>query len=327
MEYRHLGKYGIRISEVGLGSWLTFGNATENETAEACIDRAFEIGINFFDTANAYAGGRSEEVVGRTLSKFPRSSYVLATKVFGAMGPGPNDRGLSRKHIFEQCHASLKRLGTDYIDLYQCHRYDAETPLEETLMALNDLANQGKVLYYGVSEWTAGQISHASDLIRAGRLHPLVSNQPQYSLLARGIERDIIPVCEREGIGQVVFSPLAQGLLTGKYKPGQPPPAGSRAADSKQNMFLEKGILDPWVHDKIHVDASLLERVQRLVPLAQEAGLTLPQLALAWCLRRKNVSSVIIGASRPGQIDDNAAAAGRTLPPELIARMEEAVTK
>ena len=323
MEYRHLGKYGIKVSEVALGSWLTFGNATENETAEACIDRAYEIGINFFDTANAYAGGRSEEVVGRALSKFPRSSYVLATKVFGAMGPGPNDRGLSRKHIFEQCHASLKRLGTDYIDLYQCHRYDAETPLEETLMALDDLARQGKVLYYGVSEWTAGQIAHAADLIRSGRLHPLVSNQPQYSLLARGIERDIIPVCEREGIGQVVFSPLAQGLLTGKYQPGQPPPAGSRAADPKQNMFLEKGILDPWVHDQIHVDENLLARVQRLVPLAQEAGLTLPQLALAWCLRQKNVSSVIIGASRPGQIDDNAAAAGKTLPPELIARMED----
>ena len=171
----------------------------------------------------------------------------------------------------------------------------------------------------------AGQIAHAADLIRAGRLHPLVSNQPQYSLLARGIERDIIPLCEREGIGQVVFSPLAQGLLTGKYKPGQPPPTESRAADPKQNMFLEKGILDPWVHDQIHVDKSLLERVQRLVPLAQEAGLTLPQLALAWCLRQKNVSSVIIGASRPDQIDDNAAAAGKTLAPEMIARMEEAL--
>lgn len=327
MEYRHLGKYGIKVSEVALGSWLTFGNATENETAEACIDRAYEIGINFFDTANAYAGGRSEEVVGRALSKFPRSSYVLATKVFGAMGPGPNDRGLSRKHIFEQCHASLKRLGTDYVDLYQCHRYDTETPLEETLMALNDLAHQGKVLYYGVSEWTAGQIAHAVDIVRANRMHPLVSNQPQYSLLARGIERDIIPLCEREGIGQVVFSPLAQGLLTGKYKPSQPPPAESRAADPKQNMFLAKGILDPWVHDQIHVDESLLERVQRLVPLAQEAGLTLPQIALAWCLRKKNVSSVIIGASRPGQIDDNAAAAGKTLSPELIAQMEEALTE
>jgi aryl-alcohol dehydrogenase-like predicted oxidoreductase len=325
MEYRHLGKYGVNVSEVALGSWLTFGNATENEMAEACIDRAYEIGINFFDTANVYAGGRSEEVVGRALSKFPRSSYVLATKVFGAMGPGPNDRGLSRKHIIEQCHASLKRLGTDYIDLYQCHRYDAETPLEETLMALDDLARQGKILYYGVSEWTAGQIAHAADLVRTGRLHPLVSNQPQYSLLARGIERDIIPLCEREGIGQVVFSPLAQGLLTGKYKPGEPPPSGSRAADPKQNMFLEKGILDPWVHDQIHVDASLLERVQRLVPLASEVGLTLPQLALAWCLRQKNVSSVIIGASRPGQIDDNAAAAGKTLSPELIVRMEDAL--
>ena len=314
MNYRHLGKYGVRVSEVALGSWLTYGGATENETARQCIEKAYDLGINFFDTANGYARGKSEEVVGQVLAQYSRSSYFLATKVYFPMGDGPNDRGLSRKHLFEQCHASLKRLNMDYIDLYQCHRYDTETPLEETLQALDDLARQGKILYAGVSQWSAGQIAHAGDLTRAHGWHPIVSNQPSYSLVVRDIEAEVIPVCEREGIGQIVYSPLAQGLLTGKYKPGQPLPEGSRATDPSQNMFLNRGQLDQ----------ALLEKVQKLEPIAQSVGLSLSQLALAWCLRQKNVSSVIIGASKPSQVEDNAGAAGKPLTPDVLAAIETA---
>ena len=313
MHYRHLGKYGVKVSEVALGSWLTYGGATEDEAARACIEKAYDLGINFFDTANVYARGKSEEVVGRSLASYPRASYFLATKVFFPMGDGPNDRGLSRKHIFEQCHLSLKRLGTDYIDLYQCHRYDTETPLEETLVALDDLARQGKILYAGVSEWSAGQIAHAVDYIRGASLHPLVSNQPYYNMIGRGIEKEVIPLCEREGIGQVVFSPLAQGVLTGKYKPGQPPPEGSRAADPGQNMFMNGGKMDDDV----------LVKVEKLGEIAQGAGLSVAQLALAWCLRQRNVSSVIIGASRPAQVEDNAGAAGKALPADVLAAIDE----
>ena len=264
MEYRQLGKYGVKVSEVALGSWLTYGGATEAETAEQCIDRAYELGINFFDTANVYASGESEKVVGKSLAKYARESYFLATKVFFPMGPGPNDRGLSRKHIFEQAHLSLKRLGVDYIDLYQCHRYDASVPLEETLMALNDLAVQGKILYAGVSEWNGEQITNATDLIKKNGWHPIVSNQPYYNMIGRAIEREVIPVSEREGIGQVVFSPLGQGILTGKYKPGQAPQEGTRAADPKQNMFMNNGKLDD----------NILERVQQLSLIAEKLGLT-----------------------------------------------------
>ncbi len=315
MQYRHLGKYGVKVSEISLGSWLTYGGATEDEAAQACIEKAYDLGINFFDTANVYARGKSEEVVGKSLVPYARDSYFLATKVYFPMGDGPNDRGLSRKHIFEQCHLSLKRLGTDYIDLYQCHRYDSETPLEETLVALDDLARQGKILYAGVSEWSAAQIFHAADYIRGNHLHPLASNQPYYSLLGRSIEKEVIPVCEREGIGQVVFSPLAQGVLTGKYKPGQPVPEGSRASDPAQNAFLGKDRLD---------DATLTG-VQKLAPIAEGLGLSMAQLALAWCLRQKNVSSVIIGASRPAQVEDNAGASGVTLSPETLTAIDEAL--
>ena len=315
MNYRHLGKYGVKVSEVALGSWLTYGGASEDETATRCIERAYDIGINFFDTANVYARGKSEEVVGRALAQYSRDSYVLATKVFFPMGDGPNDRGLSRKHIFEQCHLSLKRLGTEYIDLYQCHRYDSETPLEETLTALDDLAQQGKILYAGVSEWKAGQIAHAMDYVRGARLHPIVSNQPMYNMLGRGIEQEVIPLCEREGIGQVVFSPLAQGILTGKYKPGQPLPEGSRAADPAQNMFMGGG----------KMDQATLEKVSKLLPVAEGAGLSMAQMALAWCLRQPNVSSVIIGASRPAQVDDNASASGVVLVPETLAAIDAAL--
>ena len=315
MQYRHLGKYGVKVSEVSLGSWLTYGGATEDEAARACIEKAYDLGINFFDTANVYARGKSEEVVGKALAPYARDSYFLATKVYFPMGDGPNDRGLSRKHIFEQCHLSLKRLGTDYIDLYQCHRYDSETPLEETLVALDDLASQGKILYAGVSEWSAAQITHACDYVRGHGLHPIASNQPYYSLLGRNIEKEVIPVCEREGIGQVVFSPLAQGVLTGKYKPGQPLPEGSRASDPAQNTFLGKDRLD---------DATLTG-VQKLAPIAEGLGLSMAQLALAWCLRQKNVSSVIIGASRPAQVEDNAGASGVTLSPETLTAIDEAL--
>ncbi len=315
MEYRHLGKYGVRVSEVALGSWLTYGGATEDDTATRCIEKAYDLGINFFDTANGYGRGKSEEVVGKALSAYPRESYFLATKVFFPMGDGPNDRGLSRKHIFEQCHASLKRLNMDYMDLYQCHRYDSETPLEETLMALDDLARQGKILYAGVSQWSAGQIAHAADHCRSAGLHPLVSNQPYYNMLGREIENEVIPVCEREGLGQVVYSPLAQGLLSGKYKPGAALPEGSRAADPGQNMFLNGGKLDQ----------DTLVKVAKLGPIAAAAGLSMTQLALAWCLRQRNVSSVIIGASRPEQVEDNAGASGVVLSAEVLAAIDAAL--
>ena len=313
MQYRHLGKYGVKVSEVALGSWLTYGGATEDEAARACIEKAYDLGINFFDTANVYARGKSEEVVGKALAAYARDSYFLATKVYFPMGDGPNDRGLSRKHIFEQCHLSLKRLGTDYIDLYQCHRYDSETPLEETLVALDDLARQGKILYAGVSEWSADQIGQAMDYVRSAGLHPIASNQPYYNMIGRGIEKEVIPLCEREGIGQVVFSPLAQGILTGKYKPGQALPEGSRAADPGQNMFMNGGKLDDDV----------LVKVEKLGEIASGAGLSMAQLALAWCLRQKNVSSVIIGASRPAQVEDNAGASGKTLSDDVLAVIDE----
>jgi aryl-alcohol dehydrogenase-like predicted oxidoreductase len=315
MKYRNLGKAGVKVSEVSLGSWLTYGGATETDTAKACVRRAYEIGINFFDTANVYARGESEKVVGSALSEFPRDSFVLATKVFFPMGEGPNDRGLSRKHIMEQCHLSLKRMGTDYIDLYQCHRYDETVPLEETLRALDDLVSQGKVLYVGVSQWSAQNIQDALDLADAKNLDRIVSNQPFYNAIGRDLEKEVLPLCEREGIGQVVYSPLAQGILTGKYKPGQAPPADTRAADPQQNMFMNGGKLDEQV----------LERVQKLAPIAQEEGLSIAQLALAWCLRKPIISSVIIGASRPSQVDDNAGASGHELSDETLRKMDEAL--
>jgi aryl-alcohol dehydrogenase-like predicted oxidoreductase len=315
MEYRRLGKAGVKVSEVALGSWLTYGNATENETATQCVHRAYELGINFFDTANVYARGESEKVVGAALKQFPRDSYVLATKVFFPMGDGPNDRGLSRKHIMEQCHLSLKRLGTDYIDLYQCHRYDDSVPLEETLRALDDLVTQGKVLYVGVSEWNASQIGDALALAEKYNLDKIVSNQPYYNMLGRGIEKEVLPLCEREGIGQVVFSPLAQGVLTGKYKPGQAAPEGTRAADPKQNQFMNGG----------NLNQEQLEKVEKLRPIAEGEGLSMAQLALAWCLRQPMVSSVIIGASRPQQVDDNAVASGKKLSEETLKQIDQAL--
>jgi len=309
MQYRRLGTTGTKVSEISLGSWLTYGGYVEEEKATSSIDKAYELGINFFDTANVYMRGEAEKVVGKALSKYPRSSYVLATKVFGKMGDGPNDAGLSRKHVIEQCHESLKRLGTDYIDLYYCHRFHPETPLEETLRALDDLVRQGKVLYVGVSEWTAEQMTEAVHIADKRLLDRIVVNQPNYSMLHRNIEKEIIPVCEKHGIGQVVFSPLAQGVLTGKYKKGQAAPSDSRAA--QDNMRI--GAL---------TDENL-EKVERLKDIAQNEELTLSQLALAWILRQPNVSSALIGASRPEQLEENAKASGVTLSEDTLAKIED----
>ena len=312
MQYRNLGRSGVKVSEVALGSWITYGGATENDVARACIERAYDLGINFFDTANVYARGESEKVVGAALKPYARDSFVLATKVYFPMGDGPNDRGLSRKHIFEQAHLSLQRLQTGYIDLYQCHRYDESIPLEETLSALNDLVKQGKVLYVGVSQWSAPQIQDALDIAEKRGFDRIVSNQPYYNAIGRDLEKEVLPLCEREGIGQVVYSPLAQGVLTGKYKPGQELPEGSRAADPNQNQFLNGGKLDQDV----------LERVQKLQPLAERNNVSLAQLALAWCLRKPIISSVIIGASRPSQVDDNAKSSGVNLGEDVLKEMD-----
>ncbi|GCE26930.1 aldo/keto reductase [Dictyobacter alpinus] len=311
MEYRHLGRAGVKVSTISLGSWLTYGESTEEKIASDCIHRAYESGINFFDTANAYNRGQAEQVVGRALSDYKRDSYVLATKVFFPMGEGPNDRGLSRKHIMEQCNASLKRLGTDYIDLYQCHRYDPETPIDEVLRALDDLITQGKILYAGVSEWSVTNIADAVYTARELNLDKIVSNQPIYNMLNRYIEKDIIPLSEREGIGQVVFSPLAQGVLTGKYKPGQQPESNTRAANNKINNFM-KDLLD----DKT------LSAVQELQKFANEGGYKLSQLALAWILRQKNISSTIIGASSPEQVEENVKAADIKLSDSDLERID-----
>jgi aryl-alcohol dehydrogenase-like predicted oxidoreductase len=311
MEYRRLGGSGVKVSEISLGSWLTYGGSVAEEQATACISRAYEIGINFFDTANVYRRGAAEEIVGRALKGFDRDSYFLATKVYFPMGEGPNDSGLSRKHITEQCHASLRRLGVDYVDLYQCHRYDENTPLEETLRTLDDLVRQGKVLYVGVSEWTAEQISDALEIAKEMNLDRIVSNQPQYNLVQRRIEADVIPLCEREGIGQVVFSPLAQGVLTGKYSPGDAPDEGTRAADPESNVFMQQ-----------LMNEEVLSAVDGLRSVASDVGLSMPQLALAWVLRQENVSSAIIGASRPEQVEDNAVASDVQLSADTLSEID-----
>jgi voltage-dependent potassium channel beta subunit len=311
MKYRKLGNSGLKVSEIGLGSWLTYGKAVGNETAHDCIHKAYELGINFFDTANAYEGGKAEEVLGEALKNYPRSSYVVATKVFFPMGDGPNDRGLSRKHILEQCDASLKRLGVEYIDLYQCHRFDLEVPVEETLYALYDLVRQGKILYAGVSEWSAAQIEHAIEVGKANHLRPIISNQPIYNMLERYIEEEVLPVCTDKGVGQIVFSPLAQGVLTGKYKPDAEKPAGSRAANDSVN-----GVINSYFRNDV------LESVQKLNVLAGELGMTLSQLSLAWILRHPGISSAIIGASRPQQIVENAKAVNMELSEAVLGEID-----
>lgn len=311
MEYRNLGRSGLRVSEVALGSWLTFGSSVEAARTRDLVHAAYDLGVNFFDTADVYAHGQAEEVLGAALRGIPRPYVVLATKAFFPMSDRVNDRGLSRKHLFESVEGSLRRLGTDYLDLHQCHRADPTTPIEETVCAYEDLVRQGKLLYWGVSEWRAAPIVDACRVADRRHAYRPVSNQPQYSILRRGIEREVLPVCEREGLGQVVFSPLAQGALTGKYSGGRRP-AGSRAADDERNQFMDY-FLRPDV----------LERVDRLKPLAGELGISLAQLALAWCLRRPGVSSVIIGATRREQLEENTKASGLRLPEETLAKIDE----
>jgi aryl-alcohol dehydrogenase-like predicted oxidoreductase len=317
MRYRRLGASGLKVSEVSLGSWLTYGGHVADRAAQACLHRAYELGVNLFDTADAYRQGAAERLVGSALRRYSRESYVLATKVYFPMGEGPNDRGLSRKHIVESCEASLDRLGVDYIDLYQCHRFDTESALEETLRALDDLVTAGKVLYVGVSEWSADQLEEARALGDRLLLRPIRSNQPQYSLLWRHIESDVVPVSERLGIGQVVWSPLAQGVLTGKYRPGEATPRDSRAAnpDPQTSQFV-----------RLFMREDILLAVQELQAIADELGISMAQLAIAWVLRQPNVASAIVGASRPEQVDDNVAASGVEVPPDALLRIDQAVS-
>jgi aryl-alcohol dehydrogenase-like predicted oxidoreductase len=314
MDYRHLGHSGLKISEIAYGNWITHGSQVEEQAADACVRAALDEGITTFDTADGYASGRAEEVLGRALHGVRRESIEIFTKVYWPTGDGPNDRGLSRKHITESVHASLRRLGTDYIDLYQAHRYDHETPIEETMRAFDDLVRAGKVLYVGVSEWRAEEISAALRAASELGLDRIVSNQPQYNMLWRVIEAEVIPLCEKEGIGQIVWSPIAQGVLTGKYLPGSPPPAQSRATDPAGSGFMRRLL-----------DDDVLTAVQRLSPLAAEAGLSLAQLAVAWTLQNPNVSAAIVGATRPEQVRENVKAAGVRLDAGLMRQIDEAL--
>ncbi len=308
MQYRKLGKSDLVVSELALGSWLTYGGGVPRAQAEACLARAFDAGINFIDTANVYGGGAAEELLGEVLSGRPRGAYVLATKVFFPMPSG--DRGLSAAQIRKQLDASLRRLRVDFVDLYQCHRYDPDTPLEETMAALTEAVRQGKTRYIGFSEWSPAQIRAALALPGES----FVSSQPQYSLLERGPEAEVFPLCAGAGIGQIVWSPLKQGILTGKYTPGRPPPPDSRAASASMGAFIQR-----------RLDDASLAKVQRLVPIARELGLTVAQLALAWVLRRPEVSAAIIGATRPEQVAENARASGVRLPEDVLKRIEAAV--
>jgi aryl-alcohol dehydrogenase-like predicted oxidoreductase len=311
MEFRRLGRSGLSVSEISYGNWITHGSQVEEEQAQACVRAALESGITTFDTADVYANTKAEAVLGRALAGERRESLEILTKVFWPTGPGgPNDRGLGRKHILESAHGSLKRLQTDYIDVYQAHRFDRTVPLEETMLAFADLVRQGKVLYIGVSEWTAEQIARGAALARELNV-PLISNQPQYSMLWRVIESQVVPASEREGISQIVFSPIAQGVLTGKYLPGQPVPEGSRATDPSGKNFVSR-----WLRDDV------LERVQQLKPIADEAGLSLAQLAVAWVLQNKNVASAIIGATRPEQVTENVKAVGKVLESSLLDKID-----
>jgi aryl-alcohol dehydrogenase-like predicted oxidoreductase len=309
MRRRQLGSSDLQVSEISLGSWLTFGVGVEADRARAVVDKAFDLGINFIDTANVYGRGAAETFLGEALKGRPRDSYVLATKLYFPMSA--TDRGLSAAQVEKQLDASLQRLGTDYVDLYQCHRYDAETPLEETMAALTRAVRSGKVRYIGFSEWPAEKIRAAVEM--AG-VEKFVSSQPQYSLLWREPEDEVIPLCAANGISQIVWSPLAQGVLTGKYPPGTPPPPGTRATSNEMGGFMDRLMQDP-----------VLEAVQRLKPLAAEAGLSLAQFALAWVLREPNVASAIVGASRPEQLAENAAASGAEVDPALFAEAERIV--
>ncbi|MER6577183.1 aldo/keto reductase family protein [Nonomuraea sp. NPDC001023] len=312
MEFRHLGRSGLLVSEISYGNWLTHGSQVEEDAAKLCVQAALDEGITTFDTADVYAGTKAEEVLGRALKGVRRESLEIFTKVYWPTGPGKNDRGLSRKHITESIHASLRRLQTDYVDLYQAHRFDNETPLEETLKTFDDLVRQGKVLYVGVSEWTAEQIGRALKIADEMGFDRIVSNQPQYSMLWRVIEAEVVPLSEREGIGQIVWSPIAQGVLTGKYLPGQQPPQGSRATDASGSAMIAR-----------YMNDDVLTRVQELRPIADDLGLTMAQLAVAWVLQNPNVSSAIVGATRPEQVRDNVKAAGVKLEDDVLKRIDD----
>jgi voltage-dependent potassium channel beta subunit len=309
VQYRALGHSGLKVSVIGLGSWLTYGGNVGADVTRQCVMRAWEHGVNFIDTANVYAHGAAEQTLGPVLKELKRDALVLATKVYFPIGESVNERGLSRKHIRDQVHHSLRRLQVEYIDLYQCHRYDISTPLEETCEMMNDLVRAGKILYWGVSEWNADHIAAAVSLCRARGWAVPISNQPQYSALWRRIEQRVLPTSEQYGIGNVVWSPLAMGILTGKYTDAKHPPAGTRAASVNAEM-MEDYFTQP-----------VLEAVQKLKPLAQQAGCTLSQLALAWCLRQPAVSSVIVGATKPEHVDDNAAAGDLQIDPAIFMEM------
>jgi aryl-alcohol dehydrogenase-like predicted oxidoreductase len=307
MRKRRLGSSDLIVSEISLGSWMTYGGAVARETAQACVTKAFEAGIDFIDTANVYSGGRAEEFLGEVLADRPRDSYVLATKLYFPMSQ--SDRGLSREQVSKQIDASLRRLRTNHVDLYQCHRYDWDTPLEETMEALTEVVRQGKARYLGFSEWPEEKIREAQAM---DGVEHFVSSQPQYSLIWRGPERDVIPASRELGISQIVWSPLGQGILTGKYRPGEELPGDSRAAHERMNYFMDRA-----------GDQVLLERVQQLRPLADDLGLSMAQLALAWVLREENLASAIIGAARPEQVEENAAASGVELDAATLERIDE----
>ena len=314
--YRYLGNSGLKISEITYGNWLTHGSQVENDTAKACVRAALDVGITSFDTADVYANTAAETVLGEALHGERRESLEIFTKVYWPTGPkGPNDSGLSRKHVLESINGSLRRLGTDYVDLYQAHRYDTQTPLEETMQAFADVVRQGKALYIGVSEWTAEQI-RAGHALAQQLGFQLISSQPQYSMLWRVIEPEVVPTSRELGISQIVWSPVAQGILTGKYLPGAPLPAGSRATDTRGGADMI---------GRFFQIPGLLERVQLLTPVADELGLTLAQLAVAWVLQNDNVAAAIIGASRPEQVQENVRASGVTIPVELLARIDDAL--
>jgi aryl-alcohol dehydrogenase-like predicted oxidoreductase len=315
MEFRRLGRSGLSVSEISYGNWITHGSQVEEDQAQACVKAALDVGITTFDTADVYANTRAESVLGRALAGQRRESLEIFTKVFWPTGPGgPNDKGLGRKHIMESANASLTRLQTDYIDLYQAHRYDSSVPLEETFLAFADLVRAGKVLYVGVSEWNAEQIAAGAELARELKV-PFISNQPQYSMLWRVIEAEVVPASEKAGLGQIVWSPIAQGVLTGKYLPGQAPPAGSRATDAQGGKFISRFLEND----------DLLRKVQDLRPIAEELGLSMAQLAIAWVLQNQNVASAIIGATRPEQVQENVKAAGVKLDADVLKRIDEAL--
>ena len=312
MEYRRLGSTGMYVSEITYGNWITHGSQVEAEAANKCVRAALELGITTLDTADVYAGTRAESVLGKALKGVKRESYELFTKVYWPTGTGKNDRGLSRKHIMESCNASLKRLKTDYVDLYQAHRFDFETPLEETLGAFDDLIRSGKVLYIGFSEWNAEQIAQALKIQDEQGYYRFISSQPQYSMLWRVIESQVVPLSEKEGIGQIVWSPIAQGILTGKYLPGEKSPSGSRATDKKGGANMIKGFMTE----------PILTAVQKLIPIAAKVDLTPAQLAIAWVLQNPNVSSAIIGATKPSQIKENVKASGVKLDQGIMAEID-----